>query len=143
MPDRQIVKPIGAVADNLLHRRAGKGHGFEKPSGIMLLSRVIMSWPTYDLLQVQYLVRLGGRVLTSWEVARTIGRDHFDDDDISDCLSALSSNDFHKTMVSEKDGVTMLDVYRPTYRNRRVYIKFKLTEDGRVYVLSFKEDDQQ
>jgi hypothetical protein len=115
---------------------------------MMLPFGVIMTGddgPTYDLLGVQRLIRLR-RYDISGEVTRTLGRDGFDEDDFFDCFVALKSADFYKTMASEKDGKTMLDVYRPSYCGRRVYIKFKLYEHDegeRLYVLSFKEDDQQ
>lgn len=96
--------------------------------------------PSYDLLEVQYLVRLG-RTWLSAEVKRTTSRDDFDRQVVEHILLSLKPSDFHKTMPSELDGSTMLDVYRPLRGTQRIYVKFKVeSEAGRVLVLSFKKD---
>ncbi|MBI5170524.1 MAG: type II toxin-antitoxin system MqsR family toxin [Candidatus Eisenbacteria bacterium] len=96
--------------------------------------------PSYDLLEVQYLVRRG-RVATTVEVQRTMTRDELSVADLIATLLRLTEVDFHKSMLSERDGRSMLDVYRPFLVKARIYLKFKLTPDrDRVLVLSFKKD---
>lgn len=96
--------------------------------------------PSYDLLEVQYLVRLG-RMWLSPEVQRTMRRDDLDLRALHEELLILKPSDFHKTMLSESDGRLMLDVYRPFRGGQRLYLKFRLTDArDRVFVLSFKKD---
>lgn len=96
--------------------------------------------PSYDLLEVQFLVRLGRTWLSS-EVRRTTNRDDFDRQSVEHVLQTLKPSDFHKTMPSELDGRTMLDVYRPFRGAQRLYVKFRVeSHEGRVFVLSFKKD---
>lgn len=96
--------------------------------------------PSYDLLEVQYLVRLG-RTWLSPEVQRTMRRDDLDLRALDEELLILKPSDFHKTMLSESDGRSMLDVYRPFRGGQRLYLKFRLTDArDRVFVLSFKKD---
>jgi hypothetical protein len=96
--------------------------------------------PSCDLLEVQFLVRLG-RFGLSAEVARTMSRDDLDRALLHRCFESLSPADFHKTMPSERDRRTMLDVYRPALGQQRLYLKFKIQPDGDgVFILSFKKD---
>lgn len=96
--------------------------------------------PSYDLLEVQYLVRLG-RTWLSPEVQRTMRRDDLDLRVLHEELLILKPSAFHKTMLSETDGRSMLDVYRPIRGSQRLYLKFRLTDErNRVFVLSFKKD---
>ena len=101
------------------------------------------SLSTYDLLEIQHLFRLRQYQLSS-EVFRTLGRDGFDEEDVWDCVMSLTPADFHKTMPSDRNPSEMLDVYRPAYGQRRVYVKLKIVKHGDlVYVLSFKEDSSR
>ena len=96
--------------------------------------------PSYDLLEAQFLVRLG-RFDLSAEVTRTMSRDDLDRASLHRCFEALSSADFHKTMPSERDERKMLDVYRPLLGQQRLYLKFKTLPGGDgVFILSFKKD---
>lgn len=96
--------------------------------------------PSYDLLEVQYLVRLG-RWRATTEVGRTLLRDELSEQTLVHALLSLKAVDFYKSMLSEADGQSMLDVYRPSLGQVRIYLKFKLTPDrDRVLVLSFKRD---
>ena len=96
--------------------------------------------PSYDLLEVQFLVRLG-RFDLSAEVTRTMSRDDLDRALLHRCFESLSPADFHKTMPSERDERTLLDVYRPFLGRQRLYLKFKTLPDGAgVFILSFKKD---
>ncbi len=74
-------------------------------------------------------------------VQRTMRRDDLDVRALHETLLLLKPFDFHKTMLSEADGISMLDVYRPIRGSQRLYLKFKLmAERDRVFVLSFKKD---
>ena len=96
--------------------------------------------PSCDLLEAQFLVRLG-RFDLSAEVARTMSRDDLDRALLHRCFESLSSADLHKTIPSERDEETMLDVYRPFLGRQRLYLKFKTLPGGAgVFILSFKKD---
>lgn len=93
--------------------------------------------PSYDLLQVQYVARKGW-ILTSTRVDLDVMREGHDPDDIRDCFLQLEAADFHKAVPDDRGSGVMLDVYLPSYCGKQMYLKFKLTDDNRIYVLSFK-----
>jgi hypothetical protein len=97
--------------------------------------------PTFSLLEVQQLARRG-LVLLEWQVLNTIGRQGYQENDVQDCLCALTLSDFYKPVPSTHPKFLgePLDVYKPLYRSKRMYLKFKLTESGQVFVLSFRRD---
>lgn len=65
----------------------------------------------------------------------------FDDHDICDCIfDVLNETHFYKTMAAEKRVGIMQDVYRITYRGRRIYLKLQISADGQAVVVQFKEE---
>jgi len=68
----------------------------------------------------------------------------FDSSDIPDCLRALQPDDFHKAQAHEVVDDVWLDIYRPRYRNRDMYVKFHEDTFGRpdrFVIRSFKIDE--
>ena len=52
-------------------------------------------------------------------------------------LTALTKNDFYKSMTSHADHRVWQDVYRPTTQAGEVYLKLTVIDD--VLIVSFKE----
>lgn len=64
-----------------------------------------------------------------------------DEEDVKDCLLALTPADFHKSDPSADKPGTMLDVYRPILGKKRMYLKLTLARSitGKtVVVVSFR-----
>ena len=61
----------------------------------------------------------------------------FDFDAMLAVLTALTKNDFYKSMTSHADHRVWQDVYRPTTRAGEVYLKLTVIDD--VLIVSFKE----
>ena len=82
--------------------------------------------PTFPLEQVQELVRRRAFIVTTTALA-IAGAVGFDADDIVACLLALTPADFDKPISSTDRPGELLDVYRPVFRGRRLYVKLKVT----------------
>ena len=61
----------------------------------------------------------------------------FDFDAMLAVLTALTKNDFYKSMTSHADHRVWQDVYRPTTQAGEVYLKLTVIDD--VLIVSFKE----
>lgn len=66
--------------------------------------------------------------------------------DVAPCLEQLTAADFHKSQQHEVPGLehVWLDIYRPRYRDRDLYVKFHEDTFGRpdrFVVRSFKRDE--
>ena len=61
----------------------------------------------------------------------------FDFDAMLTVLTALTKNDFYKSMTSHADHRVWQDVYRPTTQAGEVYLKLTVIDD--VLIVSFKE----
>ncbi|MGO8692451.1 MAG: type II toxin-antitoxin system MqsR family toxin [Rectinemataceae bacterium] len=99
-----------------------------------------MNQPIYDLGEFQRLVKLNCYLVrdSANKGATSLG---FDSNDIRRCVLGLSAADFDKTMAAEKLPGTFQDVYWPTYKGVRLYVKLQMTP-GAV-VISFKLNDKQ
>jgi hypothetical protein len=64
-----------------------------------------------------------------------------DEQDIVDCVLALTPDDFYKTMPSEKRQDLFQDVYKPKYGGERLYVKLQGSTDGNTVIISFKRDN--
>lgn len=81
--------------------------------------------PFYDLRRIQVLV--GTRqYFPSGEALNGAGELGFDEDDIVECVLALTPAEFHKQMPSDKRPGTYQDVYRPTHKGIPLYVKLQL-----------------
>jgi len=56
---------------------------------------------------------------------------------IVDCVAALTSRDFYKSMTTHADRRVWQDVYRPKRPAGEVYLKLTVLDD--VLIVSFKE----
>jgi motility quorum-sensing regulator/GCU-specific mRNA interferase toxin len=70
--------------------------------------------------------------------AETLG---IDEQGVVDVVSALAPGDFEKSMTSIVDSRNWQDVYKPTVRGRRLYVKFTLDAQGQFLLISFKENE--
>lgn len=96
------------------------------------------SRPSYDLAEVQRLVREGSYRVTG-RALNDAGDLGFDGSDICDCVLALTPAAFYKTMASEMLKGVMQDVYRPTYLGLELYVKVQLHPPTQAVVISFKK----
>jgi hypothetical protein len=82
--------------------------------------------PSSDLAEV--------KELAAGEETRRIGFDATRDalalgflvDDVWRTIAALEPSDFYKSMPSEQEPGTMLDVYHPDCRGKPIYLKFQI-----------------
>ena len=65
------------------------------------------------------------------------------DEDIVQVIQHLMPQDLYKSMTSYHDHTLWQDVYLPTYRSNRLYVKFTAGDEGRYWLLSFKENESQ
>ena len=61
----------------------------------------------------------------------------FEPAEILDVVMALTLNDFYKSMTTHSDRKVWQDVYRPTTKAGKVYLKLMVVDD--VLIVSFKE----
>jgi motility quorum-sensing regulator / GCU-specific mRNA interferase toxin len=68
------------------------------------------------------------------------GADDLDMDDaaVVAVIQGLSNSDFEKSMTSLADHRVWQDVYKPSVRGRRLYVKFTLDARGALFLISFK-----
>jgi hypothetical protein len=94
--------------------------------------------PSYDLSEIKKYV-IQDLFQVSGSAFRDMAALGYDREDIQQCVLALKPSDFYKSDPSlEKPGM-FLDVYRPWYCNRQLYVKLQMTEHARpVIVVSFK-----
>lgn len=97
--------------------------------------------PSYPLEEVHRLVRAGALLITG-----SARRDSFalgcDEDDIIECVLALTLDEFYKTMPAKKATGLMQDVYHATYDGRELYVKIQIARSPNAdttVVISFKK----
>lgn len=96
--------------------------------------------PTYDLRQIQKMVRLeGAAAFTSSAIARGQDESGMTVREMIDMILARKDTRCFKTMPSRTHPGQMQDVYHwPTPFGQLAYVKFSLGPHGKV-VVSFKE----
>src|SRR5580693_1440018 len=63
----------------------------------------------------------------------------FSDQDIVDAIQALTDNDFYKSMAPKHESFKAWhDVYKSTFNNVELYIKFQTDNRGEI-IISFKK----
>lgn len=98
-----------------------------------------MSTPTYDLLLIQTAFSSVNTLRMTGSAQQGAVQLGFSDQDIVDAIKALKPKDFYKTMKPVKPGFTeMQDVYRSTFQDIDLYIKFQALSNGHI-LLSFKK----
>lgn len=78
---------------------------------------------------------VGGRFVITSRVRRHMAVHDWTENYIIDCLSGLSSSDFHKSQAHRVHGGIWLDVYRPVMGSQRLYLKFTQQHDGDGFIL--------
>lgn len=98
--------------------------------------------PSYELVRIQALVSANSFLVTlvAADGARELS---FDAQDVRDCIIAIDTGDFHKSMESHRQPGSWLDVYRPVYRGVGVYLKVRIHEPARAVIVSFKKDSSR
>lgn len=96
--------------------------------------------PRFSLELVQALVRRNAYRIT--EAAR-MGAEalFFDEDDVVECVCALTAKDYEQTLDSTKVPGTFQDVYKPRFHGYELYVKLRLVEGRQVVVISFKQNE--
>jgi hypothetical protein len=98
--------------------------------------------PKYSLKRVQELVDAGPDYYHITESARFGAQAIFlDEEDIVECVCALTEDDYEKTLDSTRIPGTFQDVYKPRFYGRRLYLKVRLDEDEVAVIISFKRDE--
>jgi len=98
------------------------------------------SGPTYDLARVAALVATTRYRMTGLAV-KEAGELGFDESDIVECVGALSSAHFYKTMQAEKRPGFWQDVYRTEHGGIPLYMKIQLegtNPNDLLVVIQFK-----
>lgn len=96
--------------------------------------------PSHSLSDMQAAVMAGRYVLLP-HVPGTALQVCCDRTDIEECILALVSEDFYKTMESEKRPGLWQDVYKRNHYGFPIYLKVQLGIDGQTVVISFKLDE--
>ena len=100
------------------------------------MSNVSGDGPTFDLGQVQRLVRIGQWTHT-YRAARDAAELRFDRVDIRECVLGLGPDDFVRTAESRTEPGTMQDAYKPVYCGVELYVKLQISSKSLVVVISF------
>lgn len=101
--------------------------------------------PRYGLDEVRRAVNESRIQITKRALEGALDAD-LEAQDIPACLESLQPGDFHKSQQHEVPGHehVWLDIYRPRYRDRDLYVKFHEDTFGhpeRLVVRSFKPDE--
>lgn len=101
------------------------------------------STPTYSLLDLKAKVDIGHFAITL-TAARDAGAMGMDEEDIRECIRALTEAEFYKTMPSDRVPGTFQDVYKTEWCRQPIYTKLTLGSPGnRAVVVSFKRDQSE
>ena len=98
------------------------------------------SGPTYDLARVVALIATKRYRITGLAV-KEAGELGFDESDIVECVGALSSAHFYKTMDADRRPGFWQDVYRTEHGGIPLYVKVQLegmNADELLVVIQFK-----
>lgn len=100
--------------------------------------------PTYELEEAKTLVRSNLWKIGNFQIINDLRRLSLDKEDIPDVFLALVADDFWKSDPDQLVPGKMLDIYRPYYERRRLYLKFFLSEEpDLVVVVSFHGDNSK
>jgi motility quorum-sensing regulator/GCU-specific mRNA interferase toxin len=97
--------------------------------------------PHYDLALIQTLARAGQLTVTR-RVRAYLDAHGWDVRYVAKCLASLTRADLHKSQSHRDRSGVWLDIYRPTFDGRPLYVKFML-DDDLVWVLSFCIDGEE
>lgn len=95
--------------------------------------------PHFDLNTVKGLAKSSvSRILTRQAVkdAALLG---LEENDIAECVTQLTRQDFYKSMTIYTSSQLWQDVYLPTYQEKPLYVKVQLdASEETVVIVSFK-----
>jgi motility quorum-sensing regulator/GCU-specific mRNA interferase toxin len=77
------------------------------------------------------------RTMTAAEGAEDLG---MDEQTVGDVIASLTARDFDKSMPSDINPAIWQDVYKPVIEGRELYVKFTLDMQGKLLLISFKEN---
>ena len=95
--------------------------------------------PTYDLAVMQAMV-LAEQYRITGKATKGAFSLNLDEDDICECVLALDSRNFYKTMPSKKKAGTFQDVYKRHHYSIPIYLKLQMLDDKTV-IISFTRDE--
>ena len=94
--------------------------------------------PTYDLATIKSAFKTVNTLRMTGSARRGAVELGFSDQDVVNAIQALEPLDFYKSMPPVNISFSsMQDVYKSTFNNVGLYIKFQLLSNGQI-VLSFK-----
>jgi motility quorum-sensing regulator / GCU-specific mRNA interferase toxin len=96
--------------------------------------------PTYSLSQVKQLVEAENYSLIE-KATITATKLGYSKTQVGDLVLSLSSMNFYKSTNEFRSHRIWQDVYKVNDRNLYVYIKLKVDSEPRVWVMSFKQDE--
>ncbi len=100
------------------------------------------SKPTYLLKDVKTCIEHERYLLTntSRRTAHALGCSRTE---VGDVITGLESKDFYKSTTEFYEHTVWQDVYKPAVKGNALYIKFKITKNGKTLVItSFKSQEE-
>lgn len=99
----------------------------------------------YSLDEIKVLIcNEATRVITQTALNHAVGLQLGNNESkvIVECIKSLSPKDFFKSQPSDRDHSLWHDIYRPTFRGRRLYVKVQIGHDGKAVVIQFKRKEE-
>ena len=92
----------------------------------------------YSLEQIKQLIEVENYRFTI--SARTTFQNELEltEDDALDVIFQLQPNDLYKSMTAYHDHTLWQDVYKPSWKDEKLYIKLQILEDSTI-IISFKK----
>lgn len=95
--------------------------------------------PHYPLLLVKKCIRQGAYRVTRTALSHAaLDFGYFSESRIAAEVLALRHRDFYKAMTTHHDAMLWQDVYRPTIKGIRAYVKIQIVDNNTI-VISFKK----
>lgn len=95
---------------------------------------------TYDLLELQQLLRDGECIITSEARRRAVSVGYVSEEEMVGRVLRLRPDEIYKTMTATKCPGLWQDVYKTQDDEFFLYIKLQKAVDGRGIIIQFKED---
>lgn len=99
--------------------------------------------PTYLLKDVRMLIEQERYLLTRTS-GLTSHESGYSQTEVGDVIRGLKPNDFYKSTTEFYEHTVWQDVYKPIVKGNALYVKFKITKNGKMLVItSFKEGTER
>lgn len=96
--------------------------------------------PSYDLEEIKKLLaKEESRIVMQRDRQEAVRLGYADDEEMVSRVLKLRSEEFHKTMPSEKFSNLKQDVYYTSDGKILLYIKLQISFNGKGVIISFKE----